>query len=267
MSAIVCQQLTRTYAGVTAVAGLNLDVAEGEFFAVLGPNGAGKTTTLHMLTTLLRPTSGQATVMGHDVVREAREVRAHLGVVFQEPAVDDRLTARENLEIHAALYGIPRRRTRQEIDHALDWSALTKVARRTVRSFSGGMKRRLELARALLHEPSVLFLDEPTVGLDPQGRRDLWDRIEDLRERGLTVLMTTHNLEEAERCNRVGIIDHGELIALGEPVKLKLEVVGRADCTLEDVFLALTGRELRDQGATPQSRMMSFARRGGEHTR
>lgn len=267
MPAIACQQLSRTYAGVVAVAGLNLEVAEGEFFALLGPNGAGKTTTLHMLTTLLRPSSGQATVMGYDVVREAREVRAHLGVVFQEAALDDRLTARENLAIHAALYGIPRRETRQKIDKALDWSALGTVGKRPVRSFSGGMKRRLELVRALLHEPSVLFLDEPTVGLDPQGRRDLWERIEDLRKKGLTVLMTTHHLEEAERCNRVGIIDHGELIALGEPAQLKREVVGQADCNLEDVFLALTGRELRDQDATPRARMMRFARRGGEHTR
>lgn len=267
MFAISCHDLSRRFAEVTAVSGVSFNVEEGEFFAFLGPNGAGKTTTLHMLTTLLRPSAGRAEVMGFDVVKNAQEVRARLGMVFQEPALDDRLTARENLEIHAALYGTPWSRVREEVERALTWASLSDMARRPVRSFSGGMKRRLELCRALMHEPAVLFLDEPTLGLDPQGRRHLWERIDDLRERGLTVLMTTHNLEDAERCNRVGIIDHGELIALGTPPDLKQEVVGHGDCSLEDVFLELTGRQLREDGATPRSRMLRFARKGGEHTR
>lgn len=267
MPAIVCRGLTRRFGAFTAVDGLDLEVAAGEFFALLGPNGAGKSTTLHMLTTMLVPSAGRADVMGCDIVREARAVRLRLGMVFQEPALDGRLTAHENLVIHAALYGLPWRQTRQRVQRALEWAALGDKARQPVQSFSGGMKRRLELCRALMHEPDVLFLDEPTLGLDPQGRLHLWQRIDDLRERGLTVLMTTHNLEEAERCNRVGIIDHGQLIALGAPARLKQDVVGAADCSLEDVFLQLTGRQLRDQGATPRERMKSYARRGGEHAR
>ncbi len=267
MPAIACHDLSRNFAKVAVVSGVSFTVEEGEFFAFLGPNGAGKTTTLHMLTTLLRPSAGHAEVMGFDVVKNAREVRARLGMVFQEPALDDRLTARENLKIHAALYGTPWSKVRQEVERALDWASLSDNAGRPVRAFSGGMKRRLELTRALMHEPAVLFLDEPTLGLDPQGRQHLWERIDDLRERGLTVLMTTHTLEDAERCNRVGIIDHGELIALGTPAGLKQEVIGHTDCSLEEVFLELTGRQLRDEGATPRSRMLSFVRKGGEHTR
>lgn len=267
MPAIACHDLTRRYGEFTAVSKVNFQVETGEFFAFLGPNGAGKTTILHMLTTLLAPSAGRAQVMGLDVVKDARKVRLRLGMVFQEPALDDRLTARENLHIHAALYGIPRSRAKQAVECALAWASLSDMARRPVRSFSGGMKRRLELCRALMHDPAVLFLDEPTLGLDPQGRLHLWERINDLRERGLTVLMTTHNLEDAERCNRVGIIDHGELIALDTPFELKRQVVGTEACSLEDVFLALTGRQLRDQQATARQKMLGFARKGGEHTR
>lgn len=267
VAAIACHDLSRHFAEVAAVSGISLAVEAGEFFALLGPNGAGKTTTVHMLTTLLRPSGGRAEVMGYDVVKNAREVRTQLGMVFQEPALDDRLSARENLDIHAALYGTPRPRVREEVGWALSWASLEGLGRRPVRSFSGGMKRRLELCRALMHDPAVLFLDEPTLGLDPQGRQHLWDRIDDLRERGLTVLMTTHNLEDAERCNRVGVIDHGELIALGTPSDLKQEVTGDPASTLEDVFLELTGRQLRDLNASPRARMLNFARRGGEHTR
>src|SRR5699024_4133823 len=220
-----------------------------------------------MLTTMLAPSAGRAEVMGFDVVRNARAVRLRLGMVFQEPALDDRLTARENLGIHAALYGISWAQTRAAVKRALAWASLDEMSRRPVRSFSGGMKRRLELCPALMHEPAVLFLDEPTLGLDPQGRLHLWERIDDLRERGLTVLMTTHNLEDAERCNRVGIIDHGELIALDTPLELKHRVVGSQQCSLEGVFLTLAGRQLRDQQATARQKMLGFARKGGEHTR
>jgi len=259
--------LSRRYGDLVAVADASFSIARGEFFALLGPNGAGKTTTLHMLTTLVVPTSGSASVMGFDVVQQAHEVRRQLGMVFQDPALDDRLTARENLEIHAVLYGVSRRDKRGAIHRALDWASLVDHGDRRVRSFSGGMKRRLELARALMHSPRVLFLDEPTIGLDPQGRRHLWERIAALRQQGMTVMMTTHNLPEAEACDRVGIMDNGRLVAIGAPQQLMHEYGGKADADLEDVFIALTGRQLRDESATARDRMVSFAKQGGEHTR
>jgi len=265
--AIRTEDLGRRYGDVVAVDSVSFEVAVGEFFALLGPNGAGKTTTMHMLTTLVRPSRGRAAVMGHDVEREAAAVRRGLGMVFQDPAVDDRLTARENLEIHAVLYGIPRERRADAIEQALRWASLGEVGGRRVRSFSGGMKRRLELARALMHGPRVLFLDEPTIGLDPQGRRHLWERIATLRQEGMTVLMTTHNLPEAQSCDRVGIIDHGRLVAIGAPDDLIREHGGREGADLEDVFIALTGHQLRDEMATARDLMMGFAQRGGEHTR
>lgn len=262
--AIVINELRRTFGKVEAVAGLSLEVQKGEFFALLGPNGAGKSTTLHMLTTILRPTSGTATVMGYDVVRQAALVRRQLGMVFQDPALDDRLTARENLRIHAVLYGLPRSTWKAAVEHALEWGELSDVGDRRVRLYSGGMKRRLELARALMHHPHLLCLDEPTIGLDPQGRHHLWERIADLRTHGMTVLMTTHNLNEAEACDRVGIIDGGKLIAMGEPRALAAEN-GAAD--LEDLFLKLTGKKLRDEQATGRERLIAFAKKGGENTR
>jgi ABC-2 type transport system ATP-binding protein len=265
--AIECRDLGRRFGTVAAVAAVTFAVREGEFFALLGPNGAGKTTTLHVLTTVLRPSSGAASVLGFDVVRAAREVRARIGMVFQEPALDERLTAAENLQIHAALYGMPRRAATERLDWALGWAALEEVGARTVRTFSGGMKRRLELARALMHEPRVLFLDEPTLGLDPQGRRHLWDRIAELRLEGLTVFMTTHNLVEAEACDRVAIMDRGQLVALGSPERLKGEIAGRSEADLEEVFFRLTGKQLRDEDATPRARLLAFGRTGGEHTR
>lgn len=265
--AIDVEALVRRYGPETAVDGISFEVGRGEFFALLGPNGAGKSTTLHMLTTLLAPTSGRAAVLGHDVVKDAARVRTTLGMVFQTPALDDRLTAWENLEIHAALYGLPRREVRPAIDRGLAWASLTEVANRRVRSFSGGMKRRLELARALMHGPQVLFLDEPTIGLDPQGRRNLWEHVTRLREQGMTVLMTTHNLPEAEACDRVGIIDHGKLIAIGSPADLIAAHADEDAENLEDVFLELTGRQLRDELASARDRMVSFAQQGGEHTR
>ncbi|MGE0458888.1 MAG: ABC transporter ATP-binding protein [Bauldia sp.] len=265
--AIEVDNIGRRYADVEAVNGLTFSVAQGEFFALLGPNGAGKSTLLHMLTTLVTPTSGAARVMGHDVVAEPKAVRWKLGMVFQDPALDERLTAAENLKIHAVLYGIPRANQKQAVADALEWASLADTGSRRVGTFSGGMKRRLELARALMHGPSVLFLDEPTIGLDPQGRRNLWERIDALRERGMTVLMTTHNLPEAEMCDRVGIIDHGKLVAIGRPADLIRQHGGSDDADLEDVFLNLTGRALRDEIATARDRMVNYARRGGEHTR
>lgn len=267
MPAIECKNLVCRYGTITAVDDLSFAVETREFFALLGPNGAGKTTTFQMLITMLRPSAGEARVLGFDVVRQAAEVRARIGVVFQEPALDERLTAPENLEIHAALYGIPTNQVRAKVTQALEWATLEGAARRPVRTFSGGMKRRLELARALLHQPQVLFLDEPTVGLDPQGRRHLWESIAGLRGQGLTVFMTTHYLMEAEACDQVGIMDHGRLVALDTPAALKRKVLNSSEGSLEEVFIALTGRGLRDEEATPRDRMLGFRRRGGEHTR
>lgn len=258
--------LTKRFGTKVAVDALSLDVRRGELYALLGPNGAGKTTTIHMLTTLVRPSAGRASVMGYDVVREPQRVREVLGMVFQDPAVDERLTARENLELHAVLYGIPARERREAVEQALAWASLSEAGDRKVRGFSGGMKRRLELARALMHSPGVLFLDEPTLGLDPQGRRHLWERIDALRREGLTVLMTTHNLPEAEACDRVGIIDAGRLVEIGPPAELIARHAGEGG-DLEDVFIALTGKQLRDEEATARDLMVSFAKRGGEHTR
>jgi ABC-2 type transport system ATP-binding protein len=267
VAVIVCDDLGRRFDDVVAVDGVGFEVERGEFFALLGPNGAGKTTTLHMLITMLAPTRGRVTIGGFDIRKSSHQVRSLIGMVFQEPALDDRLTAQENLEIHAALYAIPRSEVATAVADGLAWAELTGEARRLVRTFSGGMKRRLELARALMHGPQILFLDEPTVGLDPQGRRHLWESIAALRGGGLTVFMTTHYLEEAEGCDRIGIMDAGKLVAIGTPTDLKQDVTGDPESSLEDVFIALTGKQLRDEEASPRARMLSFGRRGGEHTR
>jgi len=267
MVAIRCTGLSRRFGSSVAVAGLDLEVEEGEFFALLGPNGAGKTTTLYMLITLLSPSEGEAYVLGRHVVREAEVVRRSIGIVFQDPVLDERLTAWENLEVHAVLYGLPLKVIRGAILEALAWASLEEVAHRPVRTFSGGMKRRLELARALMHKPRLLFLDEPTLGLDPQGRRQLWEKVQALRREGLTVFLTTHYLLEAEEADRVGILDRGRLVALGSPKELKRRVLGQEEGSLEEVFLALTGRGLRDGEATVRERFFSYRRRGGEHSR
>jgi ABC-2 type transport system ATP-binding protein len=262
---VECRGLGRSFGAVTALDDVTFAMADGEFLAILGPNGAGKSTLLNILTTLLAATRGEARVAGACVRREARLVRGAIGVVFQEAALDERLSARENLAIHAALYALPRRAVREKVGYALEWAELTAAGERTVRTFSGGMRRRLELARALMHGPRLLVLDEPTLGLDPQGRRDLWQRIAALREKGMSVLMTTHNVTEAEGCSRVAIMDAGRLVALGTPAEL------RARCclggSLEDVFVELTGRALRDGDASPRDRIVAFRRRGGELTR
>ena len=265
--AIAAKGIGRRFGDFTAVDGVSFEVKKGEFFAILGPNGAGKSTLVHMLTTIVPPTSGSGEVMGFDVVKKAAEVRWRLGMVFQDPAVDDRLTAPENLEIHAVLYGIPRRQRKEAVDKAIEWASLKEAGKRRVGTFSGGMKRRLELARALMHGPSVLFLDEPTIGLDPQGRRNLWERIDTLRQQGMTVFMNTHNLPEAEACDRVGILDRGKLIEVGPPSELVAKHGGKEGADLEDVFINLTGRQLRDEVATARDRLVSFGKKGGELTR
>jgi len=241
-----CQNLGRAFGGVRAVSDISFTMRAGQSLALIGPNGAGKSTTLGMLTTAIRPDHGWANICGFDVTRRAAQVRACLGVLFQDPALDDRMTPRETLNLHAALHRLPRRDTKDTIEKALDSVDLTEVADRTIRGFSGGMKRRLELARACMHAPKLLILDEPTLGLDPQGRLDLWARINALRSTGMAVLMTTHVLSEAESFDQVGIIDQGRLVALDTPAALKS---GDTSATLEDVFFQRTGRALRDTQA------------------
>ncbi|CAM5522974.1 ATP-binding cassette domain-containing protein [Streptomyces narbonensis] len=228
--AVSTRGLVKSYPGprgttTHAVRGLDLDVPQGETFAFLGPNGAGKSTTIALLCALARPTSGHATVAGADVLARPHLVRRHVGMLFQHSTLDADLTAEQNLRIHARLYGLPRRQARLRTTEVLETAGLTDRRRSPVRTLSGGMRRRLEIARALLHSPRVLFLDEPTTGLDPHARAEVWDQLRALRDRhGNTLFVTTHYLEEAENCDRIGIIDHGRLVAQGTPLALKAAI-------------------------------------------
>lgn len=225
--AIQVDKLTKRFGDLVAVQQISFDVPAGEIFAFLGPNGAGKTTTISMLTTLMRPTTGRATVAGHDIVEAQDAVRKNIGIVFQERALDKQLTAYENLEMHTVLYRVPKAERKQRIDHALETVDLLDRAGDQVETFSGGMKRRLEIARALTHTPRVLFLDEPTLGLDPQTRNRIWENLLELRQKtNLTIFLTTHYMEEAEFADRIAIIDGGEIIALDTPDVLKKQVSG-----------------------------------------
>jgi len=307
MPIITVSNLTKRFKSLTAVDGISFTVDEGEVFGFLGPNGAGKTTTINILCTLLNPSGGGASIAGFDCVQQPDQVRSSIGLIFQDTTLDTGLTAYENLKFHAYLYNLDRKVTEKRIDEMLEVVKLTDRKRDPVKQFSGGMKRRLEIARGLLHYPRVLFLDEPTLGLDPQTRNSIWEFIAELRKRErITVFMTTHYMEEAENCGRIAIIDHGRIIALDTPAKLKQTVRGdlvhlvtadnqRAkeeiethfDCsvreengglaietekgdefiprllhtltirtlsvsltkpTLNDVFLKLTGRTIRDEG-------------------
>ncbi|MGH2952840.1 MAG: ATP-binding cassette domain-containing protein [Solirubrobacterales bacterium] len=226
MPAIEVERLERTFeGGIRAVAGVDLQVAEGEIYAFLGPNGAGKTTTVRMLTTLLRPTAGRARVAGHDVVDEAAEVRRAIGVALQEAALDPLMTGRELIRLQATLHGLGRADGERRSDALLARVGLARAADRRVGTYSGGMRRRLDLASALVHEPRVLFLDEPTTGLDPVSRKAIWEEVAALNREGTTVFLTTQYLEEADQlANRVGIISGGLLVAEGTPAALKAEV-------------------------------------------
>lgn len=221
-------KLTRAFNGLTAVDKLDITVESGEIFALLGPNGAGKTTTISMLCTILKPTSGTAKVNGFDIVKEAMQVRRSIGIVFQDPSIDDRLTGRENLFMHANLYGVPAGEQKNRIDSILKLVELEDRADDLMRTYSGGMRRRLELARGLIHYPKVLFLDEPTVGLDPQTRDHVWKYIRDLKEtHNITVVLTTHYMDEADRLSdRIAIMDYGKIIALDTSEKLKETLEG-----------------------------------------
>jgi ABC-2 type transport system ATP-binding protein len=223
--AIEAQDLMRRFGTIDAVRGVSFQVAQGETFGFLGPNGAGKSTTISMLCTLLNPTSGLARVAGYDVVAQRAEVRKRIGLVFQDTTLDDYLTAQENLRFHAELYGVPRSQTGPRIDDVLQMVGLVDRRDSVVRTFSGGMKRRLEIARGLLHSPRVLFLDEPTVGLDPQTRAHIWSYIDELRQReAITIFLTTHYMDEAEHCDRIAIIDEGRIVVEDSPERLKAMV-------------------------------------------
>jgi ABC-2 type transport system ATP-binding protein len=223
--AIAVRSLTKRFGELEAVRGVDFEVAPGEVFGFLGPNGAGKTTTINMLCTLARPTSGEATVAGFDVVSARDDVRRHIGLVFQDPTLDGYLTAKQNLELHAELYGLKSSLVGPRMEQVLRMVGLWDRKDSTVGTFSGGMRRRLEIARGMLHSPRVLFLDEPTIGLDPQTRRSIWSYIKELKEREeITIFMTTHYMDEAEWCDRIAIMDHGEIVALDPPETLKAQV-------------------------------------------
>jgi ABC-2 type transport system ATP-binding protein len=225
---IETNDLTKSFNSLTAVDKLNIAVESGEIFGLLGPNGAGKTTTISMLCTILKPTSGTAKVNGFDIVKQAMQVRKSIGIVFQDPSIDDRLTGRENLFMHANLYGVPAGEQRNRIDSVLKLVELEDRADDLMRTYSGGMRRRLELARGLIHYPKVLFLDEPTIGLDPQTRDHVWKYIRELKEaHDITVVLTTHYMDEADRLSdRIAIMDYGKIIALDTTSKLKETLEG-----------------------------------------
>jgi ABC-2 type transport system ATP-binding protein len=217
--------LVKNYGEVEAVKGVEFEVATGEVFGFLGPNGAGKTTTISMLCTLVTPTAGSARVAGHDVVNERDDVRRNIGLVFQDPTLDNYLTAVQNLRLHAELYGLQRDLVAPRMQQVLEMVGLWERKDSPVGTYSGGMRRRLEIARGMLHSPRVLFLDEPTIGLDPQTRRSIWSYIAELKEREeITIFMTTHYMDEAEWCDRIAIMDNGEIVALDAPDALKAEV-------------------------------------------
>jgi ABC-2 type transport system ATP-binding protein len=319
MDVIEASNIVKRFGELEAVKGVSFGVKEGEIFGFLGPNGAGKTTTINILCTLLKPTAGQAKVNGHDVVKERSQVRQSIGLVFQEPALDDYLTAEQNLRFHGYAYGVPKNVLEPRLKELLEMMELWDRRKGKISTYSGGMKRRLEIARGLLHHPRVLFLDEPTLGLDPQTRRRIWDYIHDLRKReNLAIFMTTHYMDEAENCDRIAIIDYGRIVALdtleklkdgvgGDVISVKTEdneeavrllegqykfkpviengivsftvshgeeflpkfvsgfplrliSIGLRRPTLEDVFLKLTGRNIREQEVDSIQQMKNMAR-------
>lgn len=243
-SAIVTQNLTKRFESLTAVDNLDLEIGWGELFGLLGPNGAGKTTTINMLCTLLDPTQGSARVGGHDVVSEPDKVREVIGVCPQEPAYYDYLTGRENIELFGALHSIPKDELKKRVESLIEKIGMEDHADRKAGKYSGGMIRRVSTAMALINDPKIALLDEPTVAMDPTARREIWDFIKSLKAQGKAIILTTHYMEEAEElCDRVGIIDEGKLIALGSPDELKQQHGAE---NLEEVFLKLTGKKLKE---------------------
>ncbi len=256
---IEVRDLLKKYGDVTAVAGVSFDVAPGEIFAFLGPNGAGKTTTIQMLTTLVPPDAGTMRIDGLDPTKQPSAVRQRFGIVFQDPSLDGELTAWENMEIHGVLYHVPRRTRHERTEQLLKLFELWDRRDGYVKTFSGGMRRRLEIARGFLHTPKILFLDEPTLGLDPQSRNQLWTHVKALNEsERVTVFLTTHYMDEAERvAGRIAIIDHGKIVAQGTAAELKAQTKTES---LEQAFLAMTGTTIRDERADPAAQMRQFAK-------
>jgi len=256
---IQVEHLVKTFGEFTAVDDVSFNVAAGEIFAFLGPNGAGKTTTIKMLTTLLKPTSGAIEIDGLDAAKQSNETRKRFGIVFQDPSLDQELTAAENMDLHGVLYHVPRKLRHERTQMLLELFELWERRNDYVKTFSGGMKRRLEIARGFLHTPKILFLDEPTLGLDPQSRNQLWTHVKNLNKtEGVTVFLTTHYMDEAERvADRIAIIDHGKIAAEGSPDELKAQT--ETD-SLEAAFLKLTGSTIRDERADASDQMRQMAR-------
>src|ERR1700753_2706500 len=259
---ISVQNLVKTFGSFTAVNDVSFDVEEGEIFAFLGPNGAGKTTTIKMLTTLLKPNSSAIEIDGLDPQVRQNEARRRFRIVFQDPSLDGDLTAWENMEIHGVLYHVPHKIRRQRSEELLKLFELGDPRKDQVKKFSGGMKRRLEIARGFLHTPKILFLDEPTLGLDPQSRNQLWTHVKHLKQtEGVTVFLTTHYMDEADRvANRIAVIDHGKIVAIGSSADLKAKTSTE---TLEDAFLALTGSAIRAETAGSAEQMRQVAKMWG----
>jgi ABC-2 type transport system ATP-binding protein len=254
--------LFKRFGEFTAVDHIAFEVKPGEIFAFLGPNGAGKTTTIKMLTTLLRPTSGTVTIDGMDPTEHGNAVRQRFGIVFQDPSLDGDMTAYENMDMHGVLYHVPRKVRAERIERLLRMFDLWERRTALVKTFSGGMKRRLEIARGLLHTPKILFLDEPTLGLDPQTRNQLWAQVKHLNQtEGVTVFLTTHYMDEADRvAQRIAVIDHGKIVAQGSPQELKQQT---GKDSLEEAFLALTGSAIRDEAASSTDQMRQAAKMWG----
>jgi ABC-2 type transport system ATP-binding protein len=264
---IEVEELRKKFDDFEAVRGVSFEVEPGEVFGFLGPNGAGKTTTINMLCTLAKPTGGSARVAGHDVVRERDDVRRNIGLVFQDPTLDGYLTAEQNLRLHAELYGVEQSLVPARMKQMLEMVGLWERRDSTVMTFSGGMRRRLEIARGLMHSPRVLFLDEPTIGLDPQTRSSIWSYIRQLREREeITIFMTTHYMDEAEYCDRIAIMDHGEIVALDAPETLKAGVgADRVRIETDDDDAAIEALHERfDIEGRHSEGAVSFAVPGGE---
>jgi ABC-2 type transport system ATP-binding protein len=266
-AAVQVDDLRKRFDEVEAVRGVSFAIEPGEIFGFLGPNGAGKSTTISMLCTLLAPTGGSARVAGYDVVHERAQVRRSIGLVFQDPTLDTYLTAEENLRFHAELYAVPAAEASARMDAVLEMVGLAERRKSLVRTFSGGMKRRLEIARGLLHSPRVLFLDEPTVGLDPQTRSTIWSYVNELRGReDITIFLTTHYMDEAEYCDRIAIIDGGEIVALDTPAALKASVAkDRVSLRTDDDDAAIAAlRERFGVEATKSEDQVTFHVDGGE---